>query len=93
MTAILSPLQRLMITWLLILATGWATLKVFQYFRELLSIFVTAGLVAFLLNYPVAKLQRFLPRSLAAALVYLVAGIGVAVLGLTIVPPVLNQAR
>lgn len=93
MNAILSPLQRLMITWLLILATGWATLKVFQYFSELLSIFVTAGLVAFLLNYPVAKLQRFLPRSLTAALVYLVAGIGVAVLGLTVVPPVLNQAR
>ncbi len=61
MNAILSPLQRLMTTWLLILATGWATLKVFQYFSELLSIFVTAGLVAFLLNYPVAKLQRFLP--------------------------------
>jgi len=93
MNSILSPLQRLMITWLLILATGWATLKVFQYFSELLSVFVTAGLVAFLLNYPVAKLHRFLPRSVAAALVYLVAGIGVAVLGLTVVPPVLNQAR
>ncbi len=68
MNAILSPLQRLMITWLLILATGWATLKVFQYFSELLSVFVTAGLVAFLLNYPVAKLQRFLPRRSLAQL-------------------------
>jgi len=93
MNAIISPLQRLMITWLLILATGWATLKVFQYFSELLSVFVTAGLVAFLLNYPVTKLQRFLPRSAAAALVYLIVGIGVAVLGLTVVPPVLSQAR
>ncbi len=82
-----------MITWLLILATGWATLTVFHYFSELLSVFVTAGLVAFLLNYPVSKLHRFLPRGVAAGLVYLIAGVGVVVLGLTVVPPVLNQAR
>lgn len=89
----ISPLQRLMINWLLILMTGWATLQVLHYFSELLSIFVTAGLVAFLLNYPVARLHRFLPRGAAVAVVYLMAGVGVAVLGLTVVPPVLNQAR
>lgn len=89
----ISPLQRLMINWLLILMTGWATLQVLHYFSELLSVFVTAGLVAFLLNYPVARLHRFLPRGVAVAVVYLMAGVGVAVLGLTVVPPVLNQAR
>ncbi|HEY9847111.1 MAG TPA: AI-2E family transporter, partial [Candidatus Caenarcaniphilales bacterium] len=93
MHPIFSPLQRLLITWLLILLTGWATLKALNYFSELISVFITAGLVAFLLNYPVNKLHRFLPRSIAAALVYLLVGLGVAVLGLTVLPPVLNQAR
>lgn len=93
MNSFFSPIQRLLITWLLILVTSWFTLNALNYLGELISVFVTAGLVAFLLNYPVDKLQRFLPRGVAAALVYLIAGLGVAVLGLTVVPPVLNQAR
>lgn len=93
MNRVFSPLQHLLITWLLILVTGWASLSALSYVGELLSILITAGLIAFLLNYAVAGLQRFLPRSGAAVIVYLAAGIAVVLIALTLVPPVFNQAR
>ena len=93
MNRIFSPLQQFLITWLLILVTGWVTLSTLRYMEELLSILITAGLIAFLLNYAVAALRLFLPRSVAAVLVYLVAGITVVLIALTVVPPVFNQAR
>ncbi|MGL5066180.1 MAG: AI-2E family transporter, partial [Microcoleus sp.] len=93
MNSIFSPVQQFLITWLLVLVTGWFTIAAVNYVGELVSILVTAGLIAFLLNYAVAKLQVFLPREVAAGLVYVTAGLLVAVIGLTIVPPVFNQAR
>lgn len=93
MNRVFSPLQHFLITWLLILVTGWVSLNALRYVGELLSILITAGLIAFLLNYAVAGLQRFLPRSVAAVIVYLAAGIAVVLIALTLVPPVFNQAR
>jgi predicted PurR-regulated permease PerM len=60
---------------------------------ELISILLTAALVAFLLNYAVAVVEPFLPRSVAAVLVYLAAAIAVVFIALTLVPPVFNQGR
>lgn len=88
-----SPLQRFLITWLLLLVSGSLTLRTLSFVGEILSILVTAGLIAFLLNYPVGKLIRWLPRGVAAGLVYVVAGLGVVIAGLTVVPPVLEQGR
>ncbi|MDJ0555354.1 MAG: AI-2E family transporter, partial [Microcoleaceae cyanobacterium MO_207.B10] len=88
-----SPVQQFLITWLLLLVAGWFTIGAITYVGEIVSILITAGLVSFLLNYPVARLQRFVPRSLAAGLVYLTAALIVVIIGLTIVPPVFNQAR
>lgn len=88
-----TPLQQLLITWVLLLITGWLTLNALSYLSELISILVTAGLFAFLLNYPVARLQSFIPRGLAAGLVYLLAGVGLGLIGVTIAPPVFNQAQ
>ena len=93
MNRVFSPVQQFLITWLLILATGWAMLNALSYVGELLSILITAGLIAFLLNYAVAGLQTFLPRSLATLLVYLMSGIAVIFIALTLVPPVFNQGR
>lgn len=93
MNRVFSPLQHFLITWLLILVTGWVTLNALRYVGELLSILITAGLIAFLLNYAVTGLRPFLPRSVAAVLVYLMAGIAVVLIALTLVPPVFNQAR
>jgi predicted PurR-regulated permease PerM len=58
MDGLFTPLQRSLITWTLILITGWLTLNTLSYFSELISILVTAGLVAFLLNYPVTRLSE-----------------------------------
>ncbi|MBD2015262.1 AI-2E family transporter [Microcoleus sp. FACHB-53] len=93
MKSIFSPVQQLLITWLLVLVTGWVTLNALSYVGELISILLTAALVAFLLNYAVAVVEPFLPRSLAAVLVYLGAAIAVVFIALTLVPPVFNQGR
>ena len=92
MNAFFSPTQQFFITWLLVLVTGWLTIGAIHYVAELVSVLITAGLIAFLLNYAVAKLQVFLPRGVAAALVYVFAAFVVTVIILTIAPPVLNQA-
>lgn len=93
MNRIFSPLQQFLITWLLILVTGWLTLLALGYMGETISILLTAALIAFLLNYAVAALQPFLPRTVAALLVYLLAAVIVTLIALTIVPPVFNQGR
>ncbi len=84
MNSLFSPVQQFLITWLLVLVTGWFTLAAVNYVGELVSILVTAGLIAFLLNYAVVRLQVFLPRGIAAGLVYLTAGLLLVVIGLTI---------
>ncbi|NJN01156.1 MAG: AI-2E family transporter [Leptolyngbyaceae cyanobacterium RM1_1_2] len=88
-----SPLQRLLLTWLLLIVTGSLTLDALSFVSEILSILVAAGLIAFLLNYPVEKLEKLISRGIAAALVYGLAGITVVLAGLTVVPLVLEQGR
>lgn len=88
-----SPVQQFLITWLLIIVTGWITLNALGYVGEIISILLTAALIAFLLNYAVAAVQPLLPRNVAAVLVYLFAAFAVVILALTLVPPVYNQGR
>lgn len=93
MNRVFSPVQQFLITWLLILVTGWVTLNTLSYVGELISILLTASLIAFLLNYAVTAVRPFLPRTWAAVLVYLVAAFVVVIIALTLVPPVFNQGR
>jgi predicted PurR-regulated permease PerM len=93
MNRIFTPFQQFLITWLLILVTGWVTLLALSYVGELISILLTAALIAFLLNYAVRAVRPFLPRSIAAVLVYLVAAVAVVLIALTLAPPVFNQGR
>ena len=88
-----TPFQQFLITWLLILVTSWVTLLALSYVGELISILLTAALIAFLLNYAVTAVRPFLPRSIAAVLVYLVAAVAVVLIALTLAPPVFNQGR
>ncbi|WP_107671159.1 AI-2E family transporter [Cyanothece sp. BG0011] len=85
--------QKILVTWLLILVTGWLTIKTISYIGGLISLILTASLIAFLLNYPVRGLKTVLPRSLAATLVYLGAILIVIFLGITLLPPVVNQGK
>jgi len=93
MNSIFSPIQKILITWLLVLVTGWVTLSALSYVGEIISILLTASLIAFLLNYAVRVLRPFLPRTVAAILVYLVAAVFVIFIALTLAPPVFNQGR
>lgn len=52
MNRVFSPLQQFLITWLLFLVTGWVTLRAMSYVGELLSILITAGLIAFFSTMP-----------------------------------------
>lgn len=93
MNSIFSPIQKVLITWLLVLVTGWGTLSALDYVGEIISILLTASLIAFLLNYAARVLRPFLPRTVAAILVYLVAAVFVVLIALTLAPPVFNQGR
>ncbi|MDY7022009.1 MAG: AI-2E family transporter [Cyanobacteriota bacterium] len=93
MNRIFSPIQNALITGILVFIASSLMIRSFEYIGELISILVTAGLIAFILNYAVAKLQRLIPRGVAAALVYLLAGLVVIIIALTIVPPVITQGR
>lgn len=93
MNRFFSPLQEFLITWGLILVTSWLTFQFLGFIAGLISIFLSAALIAFLLNYPVRVLKTFLPRGLAASLVYLVAIFAVTILVITVLPPVFNQGR
>ncbi|MBW4439626.1 MAG: AI-2E family transporter [Plectolyngbya sp. WJT66-NPBG17] len=88
-----SPIQQFLLTWLLILVSGWLTLNALTYFGELISVLVTASLIAFLLNYPVSRLSKVMSRGIAAAIVYLLAGVILGVVAVTIAPPILQQAQ
>ena len=76
----------------LLALNGWVALQIFAFFRSQLTIFLTATLLSFLLNYPVQWLSRFrLRRSLAILLVLLGSISVLGVLGVLLVPPLVAQ--
>lgn len=87
----MSSLQSVLITWSLVFVAGWLTTQALSYVGGLISILLTAALIAFLLNYPVDALRKLLPRTVAAAIVYLASFLLVVLLLVTLLPPVINQ--
>jgi predicted PurR-regulated permease PerM len=76
----------------LIFLNAWLVFRVFQYFQPLVTTFVLATLLAFILNYPVSILEeRGVRRSYAIALVFFSSIIILAALGIILVPIVLEQ--
>ncbi|MEO1387595.1 MAG: AI-2E family transporter [Cyanobacteria bacterium J06634_6] len=76
----------------LLALNGWVALLIFDFFRSQLTIFLTATLLSFVLNYPVQLLSRFrLPRVLAILLVLLSTFSLLGVLGVIVVPPLVTQ--
>jgi predicted PurR-regulated permease PerM len=78
-----------LIHYLLLFALGWVFIQVIAYFESVLIIFAFAAITAFLLNYPVLWVSRFMPRWLAVVLVFLltllVLSLLTATVGLTII--------
>lgn len=72
----------------------WAISVIFGYFRSIAVTVLIASLLAFLLSYPMASLERAgLKRGLSAILVLVFALVGFAALALTVVPFVVDQGQ
>lgn len=78
-----------LVRYLLLFLLAWVLIQTIAYFETVLVIFVFAAILAFLLNYPVTWMSRFLPRWLSVLFVFLLAllilGTLTATLGLAIV--------
>ncbi|MBF2028002.1 MAG: AI-2E family transporter [Oscillatoriales cyanobacterium C42_A2020_001] len=75
----------------LVVLNAWVIIQIFQYLEPLLTIFIAASVLAFVLNYPVEFLQRKIARNYAVLLVLLVSVVGLVTLGVTLVPALLEQ--
>lgn len=70
----------------------WILYQVFRYFEHLITVLAIAAILAFLLNYPVRILEQFYRnRSSAVIVVLLVTLTILAILGITLVPLVIDQ--
>jgi predicted PurR-regulated permease PerM len=87
-----SPLQRLLLTWILIVISGWLAMQVGQLFGHLLANILTAAVLAFLLNYPVQVLRRYrVSRALAVTLVFALSVVLLVLVGIAVVPVLAKQ--
>jgi predicted PurR-regulated permease PerM len=76
----------------LVFLNGWLIFTLINYLEPLGSIFVTATLIAFLLDFPIRLLdQRGVPRILAIAIVFLLAVVIAFILALILIPLLLEQ--
>lgn len=95
MTVSLNKLLQWLVLGLLfpvIFLNGWLALRVIQYLQPLVTIFLLATLLAFILNYPVQFFQqRGVKRSYAVILTFLPSLVILVALGITLVPIILEQ--
>ncbi|MBF1990871.1 AI-2E family transporter [Fischerella thermalis] len=78
---------------LLLFALGWGIVQVLAYLSTVIVIFTLAAVLAFVLNYPVQWVERFLPHTLAVILVFLVSLLILAIFTLTIGFAALSQGQ
>ena len=78
----------------LIVLNGWLILLVFKYFESLITVFVAATLLSFLLDYPVKQLEKWRFNRIGAILtVLLVVIVLFGILGITLIPTILEQSN
>jgi predicted PurR-regulated permease PerM len=82
-----------LIRYLLLMALGWAIVQVLAYFETVIIIFTFAAILAFLLNYPVRWLHRFLPHGVAVGLVFLLSLVIIGGLGITLGLAIVSQGQ
>ncbi|WP_404783393.1 AI-2E family transporter [Altericista sp. CCNU0014] len=83
---------RLWLVFPLAFLNGWLFLLLFSYLQPLASLLVTAIILAFLLNFPIQILQRRgIQRFVAISIVLSVALVVLGILGLTLVPLIVDQ--
>jgi predicted PurR-regulated permease PerM len=88
-------IQRLLLLGLsgpLLALNVWILAQVVSYFKQLITVLLISAILAFLLNYPVKILVRFYrSRSQAVIVVLLLTLTLLIVLGITVVPILINQ--
>ncbi|HEY9807779.1 MAG TPA: AI-2E family transporter [Halomicronema sp.] len=82
-----------LVRFLLLFASGWALLQLLSYFETVIVVFTLASIVAFLLNYPVRWMKRFMPRNLAVITVFLLSLIILGGLTVTVGVSLLSQGQ
>ncbi|MDX2240557.1 MAG: AI-2E family transporter [Leptolyngbyaceae cyanobacterium bins.302] len=60
-----------LVRFLLLFACGWALVQLIAYFYTVIAMFVTAAILAVLMDYPVRKLSMYIPRWLAITMTVL----------------------
>lgn len=60
-----------LVRFLLLFACGWALVQLITYFYNVIAMFVTAAILAVLMDYPVRKLSPYMPRWLAITITVL----------------------
>ncbi len=93
----LSPMAQSILVLLaipLLLLNVWAVSIIFGYFRSILVTVLIAALLAFLLSYPMGRLEILgLKRGLSATLVLILALLGFSALAITVLPFVIDQGQ
>ncbi len=82
-----------LVRFLLLLASGWALVRVLTYFEIVVVIFMISGIVAFLLSYPVRWCRRVLPHNIAVFTVFMVALVLVGTVFTTLALAVIAQGQ
>ena len=76
----------------LLILNGWLLILVFEYFQSLITIFATATLLSFILDYPVRFLeQKHIPRTIAILIVLLMGVLLLGIIGITVIPILIDQ--
>jgi predicted PurR-regulated permease PerM len=82
-----------LVRFLLLFASGWAVVQLLAYFKVLVVVFVTATIVAFLLDLPARWLSRWMPHGVAAIAVFLTCLAVASGLSLTLGMTVISQGQ
>ena len=76
----------------LLVLNGWLLILVGEYFQSLITIFLTATLLSFILDYPVRFIaQKNIPRAIAILIVLLLGILLLGIIGVTVIPILLEQ--
>ena len=76
----------------LLVLNGWLLILVCEYFESLVTIFLTATLLSFILDYPVRFIeQQKIPRAIAILIVLLAGIVLLGIIGVTVIPILLEQ--
>ena len=76
----------------LLVLNGWLLILVFEYFQSLITIFATATLLSFILDYPVRFLEKKgIKRAIAILIVLLMGILLFSIIGVTLIPIVIDQ--